>query len=80
MHKLKLDNLKVESFATGEGGTTKREGTVRGHAGTGAVTYCGATCGVSCFIAETCQASCDTCYYSCLHNTCDFTCFNTCWC
>jgi len=72
MHKLKLDNLKVESFATEEGGTRKEQGTVRAHNGSRDGTCL--TCGISCVIAETCQNTCNTCYYSCLHNTCDFSC------
>jgi len=82
MHKLKLDNLKVESFATEGNGNTNRQGTVRAHDATVGAT-CEASCLITCAIRDdTCQISCGrTCLFTC-ERTCDFTCVdvNTCHC
>ena len=68
---LRIDDLRVESFATGAGGA--EPGTVRAHHHTGNHDTCAATCPQTCRLtcAETCFLSCNGAA-TCVEATCGY--------
>jgi hypothetical protein len=74
MKKLKLDDLRVDSFDTSFTEAGMR-GTVHGHYSVDGTCplSCAGTCDPTC--PDSCAATCQgTCWNSCAGNTCDFTC------
>jgi hypothetical protein len=73
--KLRLEELSVASFSTGEDGFERERGTVRGMADTGGATYTQAY--VSC-VRDSCDPSCQglarTCWATCDDHTCGGSC------
>jgi len=68
---LRIEELRVESFATGAGGS--EPGTVRAHHHTGNHETCASTCQRTCRLTcpETCFVSCDGAA-TCIDPTCGF--------
>jgi hypothetical protein len=80
--KLKIEDLAVASFSTGEDGRAGTRGTVRAAAASDGETQCGITLLVpeSCIYLcatgrgdtchDTCGVTCESCAFSCVRGTC----------
>jgi hypothetical protein len=80
--KLKIEDLAVASFSTGEDDLAATRGTVRGAAASDGETQCGITLlvaescvylcatgrGDTCY--DTCGVTCESCAFSCVRGTC----------
>jgi hypothetical protein len=76
--KLRIDDLSVASFPTGEEAFARRRGTVRGASGSDSYASCivPETCIAECQVVQTRQNTCaPTCHATCDDRTCNATCF-----